>query len=334
MDRHTPHAIPRVIKHTHGARGRTVRHGTDRPRESESPKPNARPTFGSFVPTLASLASDAPERRARARGFDMAGNVSDVPSGARGASKRARDGDEAGDTSRKDVNVAEHGMDQVVSELGFVGAVPRMKWVDDDEECEEEEGGSDRMVVVVESGRQRGAGGGDGAAGREAAADGGGGQPWTSENAIGCTETGAYHTDRVTNRADTGARSVRAGTGAMSGFPVTAPRGGSPGTSGLGVGVSNEEAGRALASMIVEDDAEELKKLKRKESNRESARRSRLRKQTENEILSARVRALTRENVTLKENYETLRGVVDSLRAQNINLREELADIHIRNGKK
>ena len=120
----------------------------------------------------------------------------------------------------------------------------------------------------------------------------------------------------------------------MSGFPVTAPRCGSRGTSGSGVGVPNEEAGRALASMIVEDDVEELKKLKRKESNRESARRSRLRKQTENEILSGRVRALSRENVTLKENYETLRSVVDSLRAQNINLREELADIHIRNGKK
>ncbi len=265
----------------------------------------------------------------------MVGNASDVPSGARGASKRGRDGDEAGDGSRKVVGAESHGIDQVVSELGFVGGVPRMKWVDDDEECEGEEGGSDRVVVVVESGRQRRAGGHSGATGREAAAyGGGGGQPWTSENAIGGVETGAHYADRGTNRADTGARNVRTGTGAMSEFPVTAPRGGSSGTSGLGVGVPNEEAGRALASMIVEDDSEELKKLKRKESNRESARRSRLRKQTENETLSARVRALTRENISLKENYETLRGVVDSLRAQNINLREELADIHIRNGKK
>ena len=263
----------------------------------------------------------------------MAGNSSDVPSGAPGASKRARDGDEAGERSQKVVAAESHRIDQVVSELGFVGAVPRMKWVDDDEECEGEEGGSDRVVVVVESGRQRWAGGRSGAAGREAAADGGGGQPWSSENAIGGMETGAYHADRATNRADTGTRSVRAGTGTMSGFPVAAPRGGSRGTSGSGVGVPNEEAGRALASMIVEDDGEELKKLKRKESNRESARRSRLRKQTENETLSGRVRALTRENITLKESYETLRGVVDSLRAQNINLREELADIHIRHGK-
>lgn len=263
----------------------------------------------------------------------MAGNASDVPSGARGASKRGRDGDEAGDGSRKVVGAESHRIDQVVSELGFVGAVPRMKWVDDDEEFEQEEDGSDRVVVVVESGRQRRAGGHSGAAGREAAADGGGGLPWTSENAIGGIETGAHHADRA-KRAGTGARNVHAGTGATMGLPVTAPRGGSRGTSGSGVGVSKEEAGRALASMVVEDDGEELKKLKRKESNRESARRSRLRKQTENENLSGRVRALTRENMTLKENYETLRGVVDSLRAQNINLREELADIHIRNGKK
>jgi len=92
---------------------------------------------------------------------------------------------------------------------------------------------------------------------------------------------------------------------------------------------------RAVAGSVLESESldaydeedEELRKLRRKQSNRESARRSRLRKQMECDNLSGRVRALTRENMSLKDDYETLRGVVDSLRAQNINLREELADI-------
>lgn len=88
-------------------------------------------------------------------------------------------------------------------------------------------------------------------------------------------------------------------------------------------------SGSAPVAITAED--EEEKQHKRKQSNRESARRSRMRKQTEHEHLSGRVMALTRENMKFKKEYETLRGVVDSLRAQNITLREELADI--RSGK-
>ena len=74
-------------------------------------------------------------------------------------------------------------------------------------------------------------------------------------------------------------------------------------------------------------EEEEREQHERKQSIRESARRSRLRKQTELEHLSGRALALTRENMKFKKEYETLRGVVDSLRAQKITLREELADI-------
>jgi hypothetical protein len=85
------------------------------------------------------------------------------------------------------------------------------------------------------------------------------------------------------------------------------------------------------APVAITAEEDEEKQHKRKQSNRESARRNRMRKQTEHEHLSGRVTALARENIKFRKEYETLRGVVDSLRAQNITLREELADI--RSGK-
>merc|ERR1711862_614571 len=54
-------------------------------------------------------------------------------------------------------------------------------------------------------------------------------------------------------------------------------------------------------------DAKEARKLKRKQSNRESARRSRLRKQAEVEELQRRNVHLTIENSTLRREMETFR---------------------------
>ena len=54
-------------------------------------------------------------------------------------------------------------------------------------------------------------------------------------------------------------------------------------------------------------DERELKRQRRKQSNRESARRSRLRKQAECEELGGRVDALSTENVTLRAELERLK---------------------------
>ena len=54
-------------------------------------------------------------------------------------------------------------------------------------------------------------------------------------------------------------------------------------------------------------DERELKRQRRKQSNRESARRSRLRKQAECEELGGRVDALSTENVTLRAELDRLK---------------------------
>ena len=53
-------------------------------------------------------------------------------------------------------------------------------------------------------------------------------------------------------------------------------------------------------------DERELKRQRRKQSNRESARRSRLRKQAECEELGGRVDALSTENITLRAELDRL----------------------------
>ncbi|XP_057780345.1 LOW QUALITY PROTEIN: common plant regulatory factor 1-like [Salvia miltiorrhiza] len=68
----------------------------------------------------------------------------------------------------------------------------------------------------------------------------------------------------------------------------------------------------------------ELKRERRKQSNRESARRSRLRKQAETEELAVKVQALTSENMTLKSEINKLMESSGKLKLENAALMEKL----------
>ncbi|XP_062218079.1 transcription factor HBP-1a-like isoform X3 [Phragmites australis] len=71
-------------------------------------------------------------------------------------------------------------------------------------------------------------------------------------------------------------------------------------------------------------DERELKKQKRKQSNRESARRSRLRKQAECEELGQRAEALRSENSSLRAELEKIRKEYENLLSQNASLKAKL----------
>lgn len=73
----------------------------------------------------------------------------------------------------------------------------------------------------------------------------------------------------------------------------------------------------------------ELKRERRKQSNRESARRSRLRKQAEAEDLSAKVQILTAENMTLKSERNKLVETSERLRLENAKLMEKLGNARL-----
>ncbi|XP_020596932.1 bZIP transcription factor 16-like isoform X2 [Phalaenopsis equestris] len=74
-------------------------------------------------------------------------------------------------------------------------------------------------------------------------------------------------------------------------------------------------------------DERELKRQKRKQSNRESARRSRLRKQAECEELAHRVEVLKDENASLRAEVNRIKKEHDQLILQNASLKERLGEI-------
>ncbi|XP_016485271.1 bZIP transcription factor 16 isoform X1 [Nicotiana tabacum] len=74
-------------------------------------------------------------------------------------------------------------------------------------------------------------------------------------------------------------------------------------------------------------DERELKRQRRKQSNRESARRSRLRKQAECDELAQRAEALKEENASLRAELNRLRSEHDQLAAQNASLKERLGEV-------
>ncbi|KAK1301141.1 G-box-binding factor 1 [Acorus calamus] len=71
-------------------------------------------------------------------------------------------------------------------------------------------------------------------------------------------------------------------------------------------------------------DERELKRQKRKQSNRESARRSRLRKQAECDDLAKKVDALTSENCALKNELQQLSEECRKLTSENESITEKL----------
>ncbi|MCL7024075.1 hypothetical protein MKW94_018683 [Papaver nudicaule] len=74
-------------------------------------------------------------------------------------------------------------------------------------------------------------------------------------------------------------------------------------------------------------DERELKRQRRKQSNRESARRSRLRKQAECEELAQRVEVLKEENSGLKSQVSRIRSEYEQLLSQNSSFKERLGEI-------
>lgn len=90
----------------------------------------------------------------------------------------------------------------------------------------------------------------------------------------------------------------------------------------IGMDIWNPHAGTAPLK-----DDRELKRERRKQSNRESARRSRLRKQQECDELTRKVAELSGENSTLRMELEQLHKVCRDLEAENQHIAEELSSI-------
>ncbi|CAN7061926.1 unnamed protein product [Brassica rapa subsp. trilocularis] len=69
---------------------------------------------------------------------------------------------------------------------------------------------------------------------------------------------------------------------------------------------------------------ENVKRQRRKQSNRESARRSRLRKQAECDELAQRAEVLNEENASLREEINKLRSQCEELTSENTSLKDQL----------
>ncbi|XP_027346030.1 G-box-binding factor 1-like isoform X2 [Abrus precatorius] len=110
-----------------------------------------------------------------------------------------------------------------------------------------------------------------------------------------------------------------ASSGGAEGAKLRHNQSGAPGA------VASTVMGRevALGEQWIQDERE-LKRQKRKQSNRESARRSRLRKQAECEELQKRVETLGSENQTLKEELQRLSEECEKLTSENNSIKEEL----------
>ncbi|KAH0452318.1 hypothetical protein IEQ34_019617 [Dendrobium chrysotoxum] len=87
--------------------------------------------------------------------------------------------------------------------------------------------------------------------------------------------------------------------------------------------------GEQILSTTTAIEERELKQERRKQSNRESARRSRLRKQAETEELAIKVGTLTAENTTLRSEITRLTESSDKLRLQNSALMEKLRMVQL-----
>ncbi|XP_010244323.1 PREDICTED: G-box-binding factor 1-like isoform X2 [Nelumbo nucifera] len=104
-----------------------------------------------------------------------------------------------------------------------------------------------------------------------------------------------------------------------------------PNASGVSASVAQAPVvgreGVMLDHLSIQDERE-LKRQRRKQSNRESARRSRLRKQAECEELQSKVQTLTSENHTLRTELERLAEECAKLTSENKSLMEELTQLY------
>jgi len=72
----------------------------------------------------------------------------------------------------------------------------------------------------------------------------------------------------------------------------------------------------------------EAKELKRKKANRESARRSKLRKKEEFESLAKQVDILSAEGMKLRTEIAKMEGVLETLSSQNQSLKQEVLSVY------
>merc|ERR1711939_582720 len=83
--------------------------------------------------------------------------------------------------------------------------------------------------------------------------------------------------------------------------------------------------GGASQEMSVAMKDRDIKTQRRKEANRESARRSKQRKKEESELLSSKAQKLVRESATLRAELEKVQKHVDSLYEENTALRKQIS---------
>nr|XP_010920014.1 bZIP transcription factor 16 isoform X1 [Elaeis guineensis]XP_010920015.1 bZIP transcription factor 16 isoform X1 [Elaeis guineensis]XP_010920016.1 bZIP transcription factor 16 isoform X1 [Elaeis guineensis]XP_019705678.1 bZIP transcription factor 16 isoform X1 [Elaeis guineensis] len=110
--------------------------------------------------------------------------------------------------------------------------------------------------------------------------------------------------------------------------PMPPIRGKAPAATGAGAMVPGGLSGSRenAPSELWMQDERELKRQRRKQSNRESARRSRLRKQAECEELARRVEALKEENIALRAEVDRIKKDHEQVLAQNTSLKEKLGE--------
>ncbi|KAK6251548.1 hypothetical protein SCA6_005553 [Theobroma cacao] len=114
------------------------------------------------------------------------------------------------------------------------------------------------------------------------------------------------------------------GTPASSAVP--AMRGKVPSTAVAG-GIVTPASRDSVQSQLWLQDERELKRQRRKQSNRESARRSRLRKQAECDELAQRAEVLKEENANLRSEVNRIKCEYEQLLAENTSLKERLGEI-------
>lgn len=114
--------------------------------------------------------------------------------------------------------------------------------------------------------------------------------------------------------------------GAPATSPIQAIRGKVP-SAPANTGIVPAGSRDNLPSQLWLQDERELKRQRRKQSNRESARRSRLRKQAECDELAQRAEALKEENANLRSELNRIRTDYEQLVAENTALKERLGEI-------
>ncbi|KAJ4842576.1 bZIP transcription factor 16 [Turnera subulata] len=114
--------------------------------------------------------------------------------------------------------------------------------------------------------------------------------------------------------------------GAPAATAVPAIRGKVPSTPVAG-GIVTTGSRDSVQSQLWLQDERELKRQRRKQSNRESARRSRLRKQAECDELAQRAEALKEENANLRSEVNRIKSEYEQLLAENTSLKERLGEV-------